>query len=94
MLPNAEIQLRGGAVDPDGKSPLVFRWVLRQGATETTLGEATTVNRGRTAIPFTPSDHVQGNCGGVEIEIILYATDADGQEGSSKVTVAVIYEPC
>ena len=93
--PNGLVQLTGEATDPDGKSPIALRWVLRRSdAADLTLGTATANNGETTVQPWKPRDHLTFRCGGNEGTIVLEATDPDGQTGSASVDAVVAYPPC
>src|SRR5262249_33492607 len=42
--PYKAVNLKGTAVDPDGKNPVSYKWVLQVGNTQTILGQGTVVN--------------------------------------------------
>jgi len=87
--PNTPLTLKAKAVDPDGKSPLTFKWILKgvPGQTETTLGNTKTMT-------WKPRDNVPFHCGGYEIQLCVVVTDPDGQTGSACVEITMDDPPC
>lgn len=86
--PNTPLTLKGKAVDPDGKSPLTFKWILKGVTqTETTLGNTATIT-------WKPRDNVPFHCGGSTIQLCLVVTDPDGQTGSACVEITMDDPPC
>jgi hypothetical protein len=102
LAPNTVVTLKGKITDPDGKSPLSYKWVLKKhplgflkgGANEIVLVTGTMQSGAETTFQWKPSDHVPFDCGGNSVRIYLEATDPDGQTGSAIIDVGVDYPPC
>jgi hypothetical protein len=94
LNPNQQVMLRGGADDPDDKSPISLEWVVKIGSTETSIGTGSVADGNEHVQPWIPSDHVPHNCGGNTVQLLLYATDLDGMSNSTLVTITVAYGPC
>ncbi|MBI1766537.1 MAG: hypothetical protein HYR56_34450 [Acidobacteria bacterium] len=94
--PYKVVNLQGTAVDPDGKNPVSYKWVLQN--SNITLGQGTVVNGQQIfqliSTPWKPSTNTIFHCGGYTVRIYLYATDADGMTGSAFVDVYLGYPPC
>jgi hypothetical protein len=102
LAPDKVVTLKGKATDPDGKSPLSYKWVLKKhplgflegGANEIVLVTGAMQSGAETTFKWKPSDHVPFDCGGNSVRIYLEATDPDGQTGSTIIDVGVDYPPC
>ncbi|MFY9822896.1 MAG: hypothetical protein WAM82_16060 [Thermoanaerobaculia bacterium] len=86
VAPDKPLLLTGSAVDPDNKSPITYKWTLKNGG-ETALGTTQ-------SLFWKPSANVPFHCGGSTVQLCLYATDPDAATGSNCVTVTVGYGPC
>jgi|GEM_PF-486573 len=80
--------LTGYATDPDGKSPILYEWVLKgQGLIgavngELTIGVATGNNGVPNTLTWKPSNYVIEACGGIVLDLELRATDPDNEQAS------------
>lgn len=92
VLSNKTVTLQGYGKDPDGKSPIQYRWTIVSGGAESTLGESSAVNGALISLPWTPP---AVTCKGDEVELRLYATDADGDTGFDALEIYVFSgSPC
>jgi hypothetical protein len=103
LNPHSFTTLRGTAKDPDNKSPISYKWVLKRSAKETVLGSGTISNGQDIILPWKPSANVPFSCGGETVRIYLRATDLGipvdttlipGSTGSNFVEVRILYPPC
>jgi hypothetical protein len=86
--PDAPLALKGKAVDPDGKSPLAFKWILKGvPPADVTLGNTA-------AMSWKPRANVPFHCGGSAVQLCLVVTDPDGQSGSACVEITMDDPPC
>ena len=96
--PNATVQFRGTAIDPDGKNPIAYKWVLQMGNTQIPLGNGAAINSPRLIkqinASWKPSTNTPFKCGGYKVRLYLYATDPDGQIGSDYVDIYLAYPVC
>jgi hypothetical protein len=88
------VTLKGKPDDPDNKSPITYKWVLKDGATQTVLGQGVMNDGQVTSMQWKPSNNVPFDCGGHTVRIYLYATDADGLQSSAYVDVYIFYPVC
>jgi hypothetical protein len=81
--------LKGKGTDPDGNTPLTYKWVLKKGSVpqETILGTTPIVS-------WKPMNNIPPSCGGETVEVWLFVTDADGQTGKSFIKMTADYPPC
>jgi hypothetical protein len=93
LAPDQQVLLRGGANDPDDKSPISLRWTITVGSTETTIGTGSVADGNEHLQPWIPSEHVPQYMSGQYVQLRLYATDADGMSASTSINVTVIYPP-
>lgn len=88
--------LTGYATDPDGKSPILYEWVLQGpgliGAVngEVTIATGTGNNGVSTTLTWLPSNYVIEACGGIVLDLELRATDPDNEQAtlSRQITVS------
>jgi serine protease len=95
LSPFEVLILKGMAKDPDGKSPISYKWTVVDGSTKTVLGTGTSASGTTFQSPWKPSDTVDSSCGDSKpVTIELEATDPDGSSGKSSVVVSISREPC
>ena len=94
--PNVSFNLTGTAFDPDGKSPIRYKWVVDAPSGTITLGTDTSQNGGHTTVKsWTPGTRMfPHSCGGRSVQLHLYATDADGSVGEDTITLQIRYPVC
>jgi serine protease len=90
------VTLKGTVKDPDGKSPVSYRWLLKDGATESVLATGTSISGapGGATVQWKPLNNVSPNCSTSPVTIVLQATDIDGETASGSVDVSVQFLPC
>ncbi|MCB1057282.1 MAG: hypothetical protein KDD11_17415 [Acidobacteria bacterium] len=94
----ASLTLVGKALDPDGKSPIQYEWVLKgpylYGGSEVVIGTTSGANGQAQSLTWSPAGVVAPTCGGVSLTLELRAVDADGEQGSVAQPFYVSDPPC
>jgi len=92
------VTLGGKAVDPDGKSPINYQWIIHGpnifGGGPAVIGTASGNNGQTISMSWTPANHVAITCGGVPLQLELRAVDADGEQGSAFMPIYIGDPPC
>ncbi len=91
----SNLYVTASAVDPDGGSPLIRKWLIRYSSGAVVTEKTITLKLDRLGKEyFNPDDYVPFNCGGRAAELELKVTDPQGEIGSDKVSIYVAYPPC
>ncbi|MGB9367045.1 MAG: hypothetical protein WCE79_13645 [Xanthobacteraceae bacterium] len=92
------LALKGIAKDPDGKSPLSYRWLLKgvpESGGDILLAQGSTQNDQPFANTWAPKvAQLPFRCGGYFVTLELDATDADHQIGTDSVTLIIEHPVC
>jgi hypothetical protein len=91
---NLPVTLKGVAKDPDGQSPINYRWLLKSAPNDILLGTAAGDSGKETSMQWIPSSQFPLGCGSKPVTLRLEATDANGQISTANAAVSVIFGPC
>jgi hypothetical protein len=91
--PDAVATLKGGITAPGNSAPISYKWVVKEGGTETVIGSGSTTSGQAIQTNWKPSATFPYHPGGWSIRLYLYGTTSTGAQASSYVDVHVPYPP-
>ena len=86
--------LKGIATDPDGKSPLTYKWAVNDNGNYQVIKTGTANNNQQFNTSWTPNLTIPHSCGSHQVTLILTVTDADGETKMIQRTIFIGYGPC
>ena len=88
------VTLKGIAYDPDGKSPLTYKWAVNDNGNYKVIATGTANNNQQFSTPWKPIQLFPHSCKTYQMTLILTVTDADGQSSMVQRTIFINYGPC
>ncbi len=88
------VTLKGIAYDPDGKSPLTYKWAVNDNGNYKVIATGTANNNQQFSTAWTPIQLFPHPCKTYQMTLILTVTDADGQSSMVQRTIFINYGPC
>ncbi|MGH0036367.1 MAG: hypothetical protein ACQGVK_15175 [Myxococcota bacterium] len=92
--PNTWVAMTGYGLDPDGKSPIQYEWILVGPNGSQSLATTSAASGADTPIQYWNTGWDPGSCGGTPYTLELHATDADNETSMDSVNVTVTMPPC
>jgi len=93
-LSTQPMTLKATATDPEGKSPMSYRWTVKYGKTEKTIATGNSRNGRQFRVSWKPYDDVPHTCGSQPVTLSLYVVDPDGDKAGPGMVSLLIDLVC